>query len=118
MRWFDPSSYRHWQLRKVKEASRKQKALIRSAYAALKPGGCLLYSTCSFASEENELIVSHLLKRTDAELLPIVPTSGCSIPGLTAYNGRAFPEALALTLRIVPDALWDGFYMALFKKPG
>ena len=48
----DPESWQHWKLRKIKEQARKQYGLIRSASAALKPGGTLLYCTCSFAPEK------------------------------------------------------------------
>ena len=73
MRWDNPASYAHWTRRKVREATRKQKGLIMSGYAALKPGGHMVYCTCSFAPEENELIVDHLLRRTDARLIEAGP---------------------------------------------
>ena len=123
MRWNDPGSYRHWSGRKVRETQRKQKSLLRSAYAALKPGGRLLYSTCSFSPEENELVVAHLLKRSDAQLLPLLDAlpdtmpDGRLLPGLTAWSGRGLPEVLAHTARVVPDGLWNGFYLALLNKP-
>lgn len=60
----DPASWQHWKLRKIKEQARKQYGLIRSAFAALKPGGTLLYCTCSFAPEENEAVVSDFLTDT------------------------------------------------------
>ncbi len=117
MRWDDPSSYRHWTRRKVREASRKQKSLAMSGYAALKPGGCMLYSTCSFAPEENELVVEHLLKRTDARLVETGELPCNTIPGLTRWGSRTLREELALSARIVPDEVWDGFYLAKIEKP-
>ena len=114
MRWQDPNSYRHWRARKAKETSRKQKGLIQSAYAALKPGGGLVYSTCSFACEENERVVQHLLKRTDAEL----ETVTLDLPNARSGTvvGKAPPE-LSRTLRILPDEHWDGFFLARIRKP-
>jgi 16S rRNA (cytosine1407-C5)-methyltransferase len=98
----------------VKEAARKQKGLIRSAFAALKPGGELLYCTCSFAAEENELIVAHLLQAEPAaDLLPVTERGG---PGLTAWQGRVLDDRLSLTRRILPDDLWDGFFLARLVK--
>ena len=120
MRWDNPSSYGHWRLRKLKETQRKQKALIMSAYQALKPGGAMVYCTCSFAPEENELIVGHLLHRTDAEVDPLVVAGNRVLfrPGLTSWRRKRLPADLAGTLRIFPDAPWDGFYIARLKKPG
>lgn len=119
MRWQMPGSYRHWQLRKIRETQRKQKALIMSGYQALKPQGFLTYCTCSFAPEENEVVVEHLLKRTDAEIVPIEssyqpPLSG---PGLSAWRGRTFKGDLTLSMRILPTQLWDGFFIARIRKP-
>jgi NOL1/NOP2/sun family putative RNA methylase len=116
IRWSDPTTYRHWTLRKIKEAARKQKSLLRSAYLALRPGGELLYSTCSFAPEENEMVVHHLLKKTDAQLLPIERQPANAITGLTQWRNKGSPE-LAKCVRIVPDGTWDGFFLARICKP-
>ncbi|MEM7000980.1 MAG: RsmB/NOP family class I SAM-dependent RNA methyltransferase [Pseudomonadota bacterium] len=112
----DPQTYQHWQPRKVAEAQRKQHGLLASAYAALKPGGRLLYCTCSFALEENELVVAKLLKRSDAQLL-VLPASDYAVPGLTDVPGRNLPAALQMTQRWLPDGAIEGFYMALIGKP-
>lgn len=111
----DPASYAHWKLRKVRECARKQRGLIRSAFAALKPGGELLYCTCSFAPEENELVVNHLLEtEAAAELLPV--TGGPGVPGRVEWQGSALDRRLATSRRIVPDVLFDGFFMARIGK--
>jgi len=111
-----PDTYDHWKLRKVKECARKQRGLIRSAFAALKPGGEMIYCTCSFAPEENELVVSGLLESEPAaDLLPI---AGSGVPGLVSWQSRRIDERIHQTLRILPDDLWDGFYIARIKKLG
>ncbi len=119
MRWNEPATYAHWTRRKVKEASRKQKSLLQSAYAALKPGGRMLYCTCSFAPEENELPVAALLKRSDAELVALDDTFPCrTVSGLTSWQGRKFDARLSRSVRVLPDDIWDGFYLACLAKPG
>lgn len=114
----DPGSFTHWSLRKVRECARKQKSLLRSAFRALKPGGTLVYCTCSFAPEENEKIVASLLKREEtAGLLPLeVPDDMATQvhQGLTGWEKRSFDTADAL--RVLPDALWDGFFLAKISK--
>ena len=118
MRWYDATTYRHWRLRKIKEMQRKQKALIMSGYQALRPGGLLLYCTCSFAPEENELIVEHLLKRTDAEIDSISVAEGIPAQaGLHRWRKKVLHADIAKTIRIVPDGIWDGFYLARVRKP-
>ncbi len=117
MRWHDAQSFAHWSLRKVREAQRKQKSLLRSAYAALKPGGVLVYCTCSFAPEENELVVNDLLKKSDALLLPIDNAPKNAMPGLIRWMGKDLHSQLNHTVRIMPDGPWDGFYLAYIAKP-
>jgi 16S rRNA (cytosine1407-C5)-methyltransferase len=117
MRWDAPTTYQHWSARKIKESQRKQKSLLRSAFAALKPGGTLVYSTCSFAPEENELVVAHLLKRdSTAQVQPFEVGLSNVVPGLTAWHNKALDESLQLTRRIVPHSAWDGFYIARLTK--
>ncbi|WP_294949362.1 RsmB/NOP family class I SAM-dependent RNA methyltransferase [Sulfurivirga sp.] len=119
MHALEPESLAHWSPRKIREQSRKQKGLILSAWQALKPGGVLTYATCSFAPEENERIIAHLLKKApEAELLPIELPFDNWQPGLTEWDGRALPEALRHARRILPDGLFDGFFVARVRKPG
>ncbi len=113
----DPASYRHWSPRKTREMVRKQRGLIRSAYLALKAGGEMMYCTCAFSAEENELVVDYLLRRApEAELLaPEVPTR-YSLPGLTSWRGKALDTRLSACRRVLPDDLFDGFFIARIRK--
>ncbi|CUR48172.1 RsmB/NOP family class I SAM-dependent RNA methyltransferase [Alloalcanivorax xenomutans] len=114
----DPASYRHWTPRKVSECARKQKRLILSAFDALKAGGSLLYCTCSYAPEENEMVVAHLLrKREGARVRPLNLALDNLTPGLTRDSKqRPLPDACADTLRVWPNSRMDGFFLALVDK--
>jgi 16S rRNA (cytosine1407-C5)-methyltransferase len=118
----EPVSFRHWSTRKTKEMVRKQRGLIRSAYLALKPGGELVYCTCAFSVEENELVLDYLLRREPgAELLELdLPAAGIarSLPGLTAWQGKTLDARLSACRRILPDDLFDGFFVARIRKNG
>lgn len=95
-----------WRPRKVVESFRKQRALIDSAFRCLKPGGVLVYCTCTFALRENEQVVESLLARhSEARLAPF------RFDGAPAVEG-----ALAGTLRIIPDHIFDGFFVAAIHK--
>ena len=54
-----------WTYEKVLSCQKTQRNLIEIAYQMLKPGGKLIYSTCSISPEENEEIISELLKNHD-----------------------------------------------------
>lgn len=93
-----------------------QRNLILQAAQMLKPGGMLLYSTCTFDSRENEQVIEHLI-----DVYPefqIVPMEGYEKfapgrPELTV-SGR---EELSDTVRIFPHRMeGEGHYLALLKK--
>ncbi len=114
----EPESYAYWSVRKVKEMARKQKRLLYSAVHAVRPGGTVVYSTCSYAPEENEAIVSNLLKRFGG-MLEVVPfelslntmTSGC-----LSWAGKSFNEDLIHARRILPGYHTDGFFICKLLK--
>lgn len=113
----EPRSYAHWKPRKIKEASRKQAALLRSAYRALKPGGVLVYCTCSFAPEENEQVVGRLLNSEPGASLDVLKLPGVPCcEGLMRWRGREFDDRMRLAVRVLPDDLWDGFFVCRIRK--
>jgi 16S rRNA (cytosine1407-C5)-methyltransferase len=56
----DPLALKHWDIEDVKAIAETQKDLIESAFLALKPGGTLVYSTCTLSQVENQSICKHL----------------------------------------------------------
>ena len=79
----------------------------------------LIYATCSFAPEENEAVVDHVLRRS-TELVETVPLSlpiTNVMPGLTSWQAQRFDESLVNAVRILPDDLWDGFFLVQLTKP-
>jgi 16S rRNA (cytosine1407-C5)-methyltransferase len=113
----NPKSYAFWSPRKIKESQKLQKRLILSAWESLRPGGRLLYSTCSFAPEENEAVLDFLLKkRGDAEILPLELPVTNLMKGLEAWEKKRFDPAVTRARRILPTEEMDGFFLALIKK--
>ncbi len=98
--------------------TRLQEDLLRRAIDLVRPGGTVLYSTCTFAPEENEAIVDAVLRDMPVELLPLdlaVPFE----PGLAEFEGREFDPALGRTARIYPHHLDSGgLFLALLRKDG
>jgi len=119
IRFDKPDSWKFWSHRKVREQARKQKGLIVSAFESLKPGGTLLYCTCSFSPEENEAIVSYLMEKTEGEAkpLPIDMPFENWMPGMTSFGKLEFDDSVKLSRRILPNGRFDAFFMAKFEKP-
>ncbi len=110
-------TYGYWKEAKIKEMAYKQRQLLLSVWSALKPGGLLVYSTCTFAPEENEAQVSRLLERfLDAEIESVCVDGLTAIPILKAWKEKSFHEGVKKTLRILPTNEIEGFYIALIRK--
>lgn len=107
-----------WNLLLIYYLRTKQKELLEVGFNALKPGGTLVYSTCSFNPEENEAIVSHLLsKYANADIVPIEFKGIKFRKGLTRWEHFDFDDRVSNTIRIYPkDNNSIGFYLAKIKK--
>ena len=116
----EPASYKYWKSAKIKEMARKQKNLILSAFRALKPGGTLVYSTCTFAPEENEEVLDWFFQKVEkaARIEDISLPVPNRMTGLQKWEGKSFPQGLRGTLRLIPTPLMEGFYIAKIRKIG
>ena len=107
-----------WSMRRVRRFSKLQKELILSAYKSLKPGGQMIYSTCTYAPEENEEVVEFLLKKEpEAQLTEIkVPFTNYQ-KGLLEWEDKRYDSQVQKCVRILPEGAYSGFFMAKIVKP-
>lgn len=116
------SSFAHWSLEFVEKIARQQKKILAAAVSLLKPGGRLVYSTCSLAPEENEAVVDAVLKdHPEVATIPITsPLFTKPLPVLTApltsWNGHRFAPAVSFARRILPSRGFEGFFVCVFKR--
>jgi 16S rRNA (cytosine967-C5)-methyltransferase len=90
-----------------------QSELLRAAALTVKPGGCVVYSTCSVARRENDDVVDEFLGRTGGADFTIEPV-GDSIPD----EWRAFSDARGW-FRSWPTAAGpDGHFVAVLRRTG
>ncbi len=110
----------HWGLHNIRRMARIQKGLIVSGFRALRPGGTMVYSTCTIAPEENEAVVAYVLERfPEAELMPISIPHFKIRPGITKWNGESFGKRLESCARILPqDNDTAPFFIAKITKRG
>jgi NOL1/NOP2/sun family putative RNA methylase len=97
----------------VDYCSNRQDKLIEAAARMVRPGGILVYSTCSFAPEENEMVIDGMLHRH--ENIAVEPF-GHGISGLTSFGGIEFDGQLKKARRFYPH-LHDtiGFFIARLR---
>ena len=109
---FEPSTSRAWSRKVVTESVRLQKKLVASGTRALKPGGVMVYSTCTLNMEENERVVQWALQNLplETEKVPV------RIPGAYAGMTRGVHPCLAMALRIFPDSEKEGFFVCRMRR--
>lgn len=95
--------------------SHLQKELITAAIDCCKPGGYIVYSTCSVTVEENEWVVDYALKNRFVKLVDTGVEIGDE--GYIKYMDKRFDVNMKLTKRIYPHVHnMDGFYFAKLRK--
>ena len=67
----DEVAVSEWSRENVAQCAERQRDILLSAWTALKPGGLMIYSTCTYNEQEDELMVDFIKDTLGAELLPI-----------------------------------------------
>ncbi|MDD7078679.1 MAG: RsmB/NOP family class I SAM-dependent RNA methyltransferase [Lachnospiraceae bacterium] len=110
----DVANAKAWSLEKVDTCARTQRDITLQAVKMLRPGGMMLYSTCTFAEEENEGTIAYLLENCPEMELTEIPWQEGYTHGRTGKN----PE-LSKCVRIFPHKMeGEGHFLALLKKKG
>ena len=101
----------------VKKISKEQKRLIEAGFKVLKPGGTLVYSTCTQEPEENEGVVSWLLENyKDADVVEFKLKIKKS-DAVLEFEGEKYDPQVKKCLRIYPqDNDTEGFFVAKIEK--
>lgn len=90
----------------IERSVKTQEELLKKALKILKPGGEMVYSTCSILKQENEDLLKKFLKKSKIEIVPIdLPDE---IPML--------PTTLEGTVCVCPTEIYEGFFVAKIKK--
>ncbi|MTB63997.1 23S rRNA methyltransferase [Streptococcus sp. zg-86] len=104
----DPGAIDYWSSDYPSECAELQKEILRAAMEMLAPNGQLIYSTCTWAPEENEEIVQWLLDHYEVELVDIPKINGM-------VEGIGFSE----TARMYPHLFkGEGQFVAKFQYHG
>ena len=90
----------------IERSSKLQEELLTKALKILKPGGEMVYSTCSILEQENEKILKKVLSKFNAEIIPIQLFEGTPV----------LPVTMTGTLCVRPTKLYEGFFVAKIRK--
>lgn len=108
----DPLSRGAWSEHNVKLCAARQDAILREAWRALRPGGALLYSTCTFNRDENEGTLERMLEWAGEEAAEAAEVSVDPAWGVLCGRVGAFR-----TFRFYPHrARGEGFFAAVVRK--
>lgn len=113
----DPDAITYWSEGYPTECAERTEGILDNAVKMLKPGGTLVYSTCTFAPEEDEKMMTWLLEKyPEFELLPIDKVTGSGIQdGRPEWSNG--DEDLLKTARLWPQDLpGEGHFVAKLRK--
>jgi len=106
----DPVAIEEWSLANVDMCTTRQQEIINNIWPTLKPGGLLIYSTCTYNSSENEDNIEWIIENFGAESLPIDISNFPQVVKELKHNNHCY--------RFMPHhTSGEGFFLALLRKP-
>lgn len=112
--------FESWSVAHIKRLQQLQKKLIVQAWKLLKPGGTLVYSTCTMAPEENEAVVEYLLRHNDDVRIESLQDIQSQIPSAVTpvleWNDKQYNEVLQGALRLKPSTDIEAFFVVKLTK--
>ena len=105
----DTDSTGEWSIDNVRLCASRQRRIIHDIWNALKPGGILIYSTCTYNTEEDEENIHYIIEELGAEALPIPTQEEWQITGALRFEHpvyRFFPH----------KTRGEGFFLAALRK--
>ena len=108
-----PETVSEWSLANVMKCAELQRSIVEDIWPCLKPGGVLIYSTCTFNLHEDEENVRWIMETLGAEILPVAIKPEWNITG-SLLKGWDKP-----VYRFIPGTTkGEGLFMAVLRKPG
>lgn len=113
-----PETLDSWSVAHIRRLAELQKRLLSQAWQLLRPGGRLVYSTCTMAPEENELVINWFVRRTPDAVTVALPDQLTEVTDapLTAWNTLQVSQAVARSRRVVPGDGREAFFVCLLER--
>jgi 16S rRNA (cytosine1407-C5)-methyltransferase len=108
--------FAYWSIAQIKRLQQLQKKTISHLWQLVRPGGVLIYATCTMAPEENEAVLDYFLRKNDdATLVPIAIPLTNRVSPLQEWQ-RTFTSDLSNCIRVKPTAQTEAFFVAKIRK--
>ena len=109
----DEGAIKEWSIQNVRKCAELQRSIVEDIWPCLKPGGILIYSTCTFNVHEDEENVRWIMEELGADILPIETKPEWNITG-SLLDGWSEP-----VYRFIPGtSRSEGLFMAVLQKHG
>lgn len=112
--------FESWSVAHIKRLQQLQKKLLVQAWQLLKPGGRLVYSTCTMAPEENEAVIDYLLRHNDDVIVEDLSGLSSHLHNKTSpvlkWNTKEYDARLSKALRLVPSEQVEAFFVISLTK--
>jgi tRNA (cytosine49-C5)-methyltransferase len=109
-----------WNPDMIKRLAATQKQLLKTAYEIVKPGGTIVYSTCTLEPHEDEGVISKFLEECPEAKIKTIDTKTLGIkhaPTVVEFEGKQFNEEVRKCVKIWPqDNDSEGFFICKIKK--
>lgn len=116
----DKKSFESWSVAHIKRLQQLQKKLLVQAWQLLKPGGTLVYSTCTMAPEENEAVIDYLLRHNEDVVVESLSSLASSLPNkvnsVLLWNEKQYSDQLHSALRLQPSPQIEAFFVVKLTK--
>lgn len=107
----DPNAIKEWSTAKVRQCQQLQQSIVEDAWRCLRPGGLLIYSTCTLNTIENEQNIQWILDNFNCEVLPVSTSPEWHITGSLL---KGFDQPV---YRFIPGtSRGEGLFMAAIRK--
>jgi NOL1/NOP2/sun family putative RNA methylase len=117
MRFDTDKDFETWSIAQIKRLQQLQKRIIMQAWQLLKPGGTLVYSTCTMAPEENEAVIDYFLRHAeDALVQPLDFGLPNQMTPVTQWNDKQFDARIKGVLRLKPSPEIEAFFVCKLVK--
>jgi len=117
MQYDRDKDFASWSVAHIKRLQQLQKRVLVQAWQLLKPGGTLVYSTCTMAPEEDEAVIDYGLRTLDGvSIINLEWQLPNRVPAVASWNGKAYNPDVQAAVRLKPSKEIEAFFVCKLVK--